>query len=66
MSDNCTCRTCGLEFKSTAAFDKHRIGEHGVNRRCRTADEMGARGMAVNARGQWITSPMRTGYAPGQ
>jgi hypothetical protein len=33
----------------------HRTGEHGVNRRCRTTDEMTALGMLVNHAGFWIT-----------
>jgi hypothetical protein len=33
----------------------HRIGEHGVNRRCRTPEEMTALGMLINHAGFWIT-----------
>jgi uncharacterized C2H2 Zn-finger protein len=28
------CPTCNRIFTSTWAFDRHRIGEHGVNRSC--------------------------------
>ncbi len=35
VSDACICTVCGKKFKSTAAFDMHRVGpfevdEHGV------------------------------------
>lgn len=30
----CLCPVCHRVFGSTEAFDMHRIGEHGVNRRC--------------------------------
>ncbi len=55
--DNCECRACGLLFKSTAAFDKHRTGSYRVKgeRRCLDVQEMEDKGMAVNARGFWIT-----------
>jgi len=57
------CRKCGVVFNSTRAFDKHRIGEHGVSRRCMTEEEMLAKGMAVNARGLWVTALRAT---PGE
>lgn len=50
------CRACGLYFNSTAAFDKHRTGQHGKDRRCMTVDEMKAKGMATNGRGYWVTA----------
>jgi hypothetical protein len=49
------CQGCKQYFNSTTAFDMHRTGEHGVNRRCRTTDEMTALGMLVNHAGFWIT-----------
>ncbi len=49
------CQSCKQYFNSNKAFDMHRIGEHGVNRRCRTTDEMTALGMLVNHAGFWIT-----------
>jgi hypothetical protein len=49
------CPGCGKFFRSTAAFDKHRIGAFGVDRRCRTEVEMVAAGMVK--RGEfWITA----------
>jgi hypothetical protein len=53
--DHCRCAACHLEFNSTAAFDKHRIGEH-PGRRCRTIPEMRAAGMVLSSTGWWITS----------
>jgi hypothetical protein len=52
------CPTCHLFFYSVTAFDKHRTGDHGVNRRCRTPEEMQAKGMALNEHGYWMASKM--------
>ena len=49
------CQGCKQYFNSTTAFDKHRTGEHGVDRRCMTPEEMTALGMLVNHAGFWIT-----------
>ena len=53
------CPTCGLYFKSNAAFDKHRTGriDNGT-RRCMTEVEMHAAGMGINAGGWWVTEKM--------
>lgn len=53
--DRCQCRSCFLYFNSTAAFDAHRNGAFGVNRRCLASQEMEDRGMAVNSQGYWVT-----------
>lgn len=50
------CPSCELFFNSNAAFDKHRTGDHGKDRRCMTVDEMLAKGMAQNATGWWVTA----------
>lgn len=50
------CPTCGELFKSNAAFDKHRTGRFGIDRRCRTVSEMESKGMSRNAKGYWITA----------
>lgn len=66
--DRNQCQGCKAYFNSTAAFDKHRTGQHGVDRRCLTSDEMTARGMAKNAGGFWVGSPMTNAallYGPG-
>jgi hypothetical protein len=52
---HCRCSACHLEFNSTAAFDKHRIGKH-PGRRCRTIPEMRRAGMILSSTGWWITS----------
>lgn len=49
------CQGCKQYFNSNKAFDKHRTGKHGVNRRCLTPEEMTAKGMLVNKDGFWIT-----------
>ncbi len=49
------CQGCKQYFNSTGAFDKHRTGKHGVNRRCMTPEEMTAKGMSINKDGFWIT-----------
>ena len=56
--DRNQCQGCKEFFNSSAAFDKHRTGEHGKDRRCRSVPEMAAKGMARNAAGFWVGSPM--------
>jgi hypothetical protein len=48
------CAGCNVYFNSVTAFDKHRTGQHGVNRRCRTEEEMRSIGMSINKAGFWI------------
>jgi hypothetical protein len=66
--DRNQCPGCDEYFNSTAAFDKHRVGQHGVDRRCLNADQMLAKGMAKNSAGFWVGSPMVNAdllYRPG-
>ena len=49
---NC-CPTCGAYFRNTRAFDDHRIGDHGVSRRCLTDLEMLLVGMTTDRDGFW-------------
>lgn len=56
--DRNQCPTCRLYFNSTSAFDKHRTGTFGFDRRCLTAPEMEARGMTTNEAGFWVGSSM--------
>jgi len=56
--DRNQCQGCKTFFNSTFAFDKHRRGEHGIDRRCLTAEEMQAKGMSQNAAGFWISAAM--------
>lgn len=46
----------GKYFNSTGAFDKHRTGAYGIDRRCMATEEMTAAGMATNAGGYWIAT----------
>ena len=56
--DHNQCPTCGQYFNSTFAFDKHRIGAFGVDRRCMTVAEMEKAGMCLNATNWWISERM--------
>lgn len=49
---NC-CSGCGEDFNGVSLFDQHRVGKHGVDRRCLTTDEMLARGWRRNRSGRW-------------
>lgn len=54
--DRNQCCGCGEYFNSSAAFDKHRHGDFGKDRRCRTVEEMREKGMDKNAAGFWVTA----------
>jgi hypothetical protein len=54
--DRNQCCGCGEYFNSSAAFDKHRHGDFGKDRRCRSVEEMRAKGMDKNAAGFWVTA----------
>ena len=58
--DRNQCCGCGEYFNSTFAFDKHRTGEHGKDRRCLSPEQMKEIGMAVNSAGFWISAAMIT------
>ena len=62
--DRNQCQGCKAYFNSTFAFDKHRTGEHGKDRRCLTADEMQAKGMSIDGAGFWISAAMPTQLHP--
>jgi len=54
--DRNQCAGCSELFNSSAAFDKHRHGEFGKDRRCMTVEEMVAKKMAKNSAGYWVTA----------
>ena len=56
--DRNQCKGCMEYFNSTGAFEKHRTGVYGVDRRCRTPEELIGRGFSLNAAGYWIASKM--------
>jgi len=56
--DRSQCAGCGRLFNSTHAFEKHRTGEHGIDRRCMSAAEMMGRGMVLGADLFWRGSAM--------
>ena len=47
----CGCRSCGSVFASEGAFNRHRIGKHGVDRRCAT--DLPAKGLELDHKGRW-------------
>jgi hypothetical protein len=52
--DRCQCAACGLRFKSTNAFTKHRVGSYADGgRMCLTADELRAKGFEPDLNGLW-------------
>ena len=56
--DRNQCQGCKRHFNSTHAFDKHRTGAHGKDRRCMSEAEMTAIGMVLGADGFWRGSAM--------
>lgn len=64
--DKNQCQACKEYFNSGFAFDKHRTGKFGVDRRCKTADEMHSEGMVKNAKMYWISRPMDVGVVHGK
>jgi hypothetical protein len=66
--DRNQCPGCGEHFNSSYAFDKHRVGDHGMKdgpnaRRCLTVAEMESKGWAKSDGHFWMT-PARA--APGR
>ena len=55
--DKNQCQGCREYFNSMYAFDKHRVGKHGVDRKCLTTYEMTELGMFVNVQGFWVSGP---------
>lgn len=49
------CQGCKQYFNSNTAFEKHRTGKHGKDRRCMTEEEMTSKGMSLNAQSFWIS-----------
>ncbi len=54
---HCQCASCGEQFNSTTAFDRHRVGRPGVDRRCLSEFEMRLVCMSISSTGWWIASP---------
>jgi hypothetical protein len=52
------CGGCGQYFNSNTAFEKHRSGIFGIDRRCLNDQEMKAKKMVKNAAGFWTGEPM--------
>lgn len=52
------CGGCSEYFNSVGAFEKHRVGKYGEQRRCLTPEEMMQKGMSKNDAGFWIGEKM--------
>jgi hypothetical protein len=57
--DRNQCPTCSEYFNSTFAFDKHRTGRIGIDRRCMTPTEMLEHGMSKNEAGFWVSKRLQ-------
>lgn len=57
----CQCCACGEYFGNVVVFDRHRVGRHGVDRRCLSVDEMSAMGWEQNGRGFWLRHRLGAG-----
>lgn len=55
------CSGCKEYFNSVSAFEAHRTGKFGVDRRCKTKQEMLDSGMLLKPDGFWIREKMK-GY----
>lgn len=53
--DRNQCPLCAEYFKSSKAFDQHKTGSIGVNRRCLTTAEMLARNFSKTVEGFWCS-----------
>jgi hypothetical protein len=62
--DRNQCPACHCYFNSTTAFEKHRTGSYGVDRRCLTVPEMEDKGMVINEAGFWMTKSRPTESIP--
>jgi hypothetical protein len=60
----CQCTSCGECFNRERVFQRHRVGVHGVDRRCLSIAEMTVRGWRRNAAGFWVMDgPARAAFA---
>ena len=56
--DRNQCPGCSEFFNSTNAFEKHRAGDHGIDRHCLSVAAMEIKGMHKGADGFWRGSVM--------
>jgi hypothetical protein len=56
------CGGCKEYFNSNTAFEAHRTGSFGDDRRCRTPEEMQARNYRLNKDGYWAGEPREDKY----
>lgn len=55
----CECPTCSEIFSTVGNFDRHRVGEHGLNRKCVNPHTVGLE-IKTNAKGTFWGMPGRT------
>lgn len=60
--DRNQCQGCKEYFNSGYAFENHRRGEFGKDRRCLTPQELITKGWSKNQAGFWITSVKDRGH----
>lgn len=58
----CQCSACGRYFKALSTFDRHRSGQHGIDRRCASDEELKAAGLVLSDRGFWVVLPTPDGH----
>ena len=51
--NRCQCTVCGESLNGVQSFVHHRIGDHGINRRCQTVAGLEAARWNRNAAGFW-------------
>jgi len=54
---HCQCATCGEYFTNVRIFDSHRTDAPNGRTRCRSADELQAKGYALSPAGLWRKAP---------
>ena len=60
--DKSLCRACGCVFSTTSNFDKHRVGRHGVDRKCAEPSTVG---LIYNEKREcWMGPPRDFGTPP--
>ena len=59
--NRCLCRGCGQAFNSLSGFERHRVGDYGVDRRCLAPGDLSAKGWSRNAKGFWSRSAPHAG-----
>ena len=62
--NRCQCDACGEYFNGIQPFDRHRIGRHGIDRRCLAVADMAIAGYTRNAAGFWCQRATKPNARP--